>query len=147
MKNFGGTRWAAASLAVAFSAAGSLMMLSPGMNDANSLDPGARAGTVPLAALGDSDTHSYQDRVSFPAGSFKRGGAFRATTFQWIEVLARLRGSELDPGPWGVWGTRGRIATLQEWFGWEGRAPRKEDYRIMKSFGKALMVLQVLLLN
>ena len=122
-------RRASAFLAVAFSAAaGFLIMSSDGMNDAES-PRGALPEPVPLAALGDSDTHSYQDRVSFPPGSPKRGGAFRASTFQWIEVLARLRGREVDPGPWGVWGTRGRIATLQEWFGLKGRAPRKEDYR------------------
>jgi hypothetical protein len=119
-----------ALVAVAFSVAvGSLIMGSDGMNDTKSLRSGVSPPGVPLAALGDSDSHSYQDRASFPPGSGKRGGAFRATTFQWIEVLARLRGREVDPGPWGVWGTRGRIATLQEWFGLKGRAPRKEDYR------------------
>ena len=122
-------RWVAAFLAVVFfGAAGAFIMASDGMNDAKSFDPGGPA-PIPLAALGDSDSHSFQDRVSFPQGSFKRGGPFRATTFQWIEILARLRGREVDPGPWGVWGTRGRIATLQEWFGLKGRAPRKEDYR------------------
>lgn len=101
------------------------MLFPDGMNDPKSLGPRA----IPLAALGDSDSHSFQDRVSFPQSSLRRGGAFRTTTFQWIEILARLREREIDPGPWGVWGTRGRIATLREWFGLKGRAPRKEDYR------------------
>lgn len=39
--------------------------------------------TVALAVLGDSDSHSYQDSLSFPPGSADRGGAYRARTFQW----------------------------------------------------------------
>ena len=60
--------------------------------------------TIALAVLGDSSSHSYQDSLSFPSGSSGRGGAFRARTFQWIEVLARLRANELNPGPWVEWG-------------------------------------------
>lgn len=130
MKDFRRARWAALLLAaVSVPATLSLIVSSDGMNHPDSLDQSAPPQAVPLGALGNSDTHSFQDRVSFPIGSPKRGGAFRTTTFQWIEVLARLRGREIHPGPWGVWGTRGRIATLQEWFGLKGRAPRKEDYR------------------
>lgn len=54
---------------------------------------------IALAVLGDSSSHSYQDSLSFPPGSADRGGAFHAHTFQWTEVLARLRGNELNPGP------------------------------------------------
>jgi len=52
--------------------------------------------TIALAVLGDSGSHSYQDSLSFPPGSADRGGAFRARTFQWTEVLARLRAADQD---------------------------------------------------
>jgi hypothetical protein len=83
---------------------------------------------IPLAVLGDSDSHSYHDRLWFEADGPERGGPYRSTTFQWTEVLARLRGDRLDLGPWGRWGTRGSIARLQDGLGLPSRAPRKEDY-------------------
>lgn len=86
-------------------------------------------GTIPLAVLGDSDSHSYQDRISFPPGGDKRGGVYRKTTLQWTEVLARLGGQRLDLGEWGVHGTRGTVARARRWLGLEGRSPPKEDYR------------------
>ena len=95
-----------------------------------SLAPGESIpGAIPLAVLGDSDSHSYQDRITFPSGGLKRGGAYRETTLQWTEVLARLRGQRLDPGDWGVHGTRGMVARARRWLGQEGRSPPKEDYR------------------
>jgi hypothetical protein len=85
--------------------------------------------TIALAVLGDSSSHSYQDSLSFPPGSAVRGGAFRARTFQWTEVLARLRGDELNPGPWVRWGRPGPVAWLRGAIGLHaGRTPRKEDY-------------------
>lgn len=85
--------------------------------------------TIALAVLGDSSSHSYQDRVSFPPGSADRGGAFRDRTFQWTEVLARLRGDELNPGPWVRWGRRSQVVWLRGALGLHaGRTPRKEDY-------------------
>lgn len=90
----------------------------------------APAGAISLAVLGDSNSHSYQDRVGFPASSPERGGELRPSTFQWTEVLGRLRTQELDQGPWGVWGRYAKVAKLREWLGLEGgRWPRKEDYR------------------
>lgn len=84
---------------------------------------------IPLAVLGDSTSHSYQDRVAFPPGTRERGGAFHASTFQWTEVLARLRGNELDLGPWVLWGEPGGIALARELIGLRAsRSPRKEDY-------------------
>jgi hypothetical protein len=89
------------------------------------IDPKA----IPLAVLGDSNSHSYQDGLSFPAGSPDRGGPLRSNTFQWTEVLARLRGRELDLGPWVKWGRPGVVARGRELLGLEGaRAPKKEDY-------------------
>jgi len=81
-----------------------------------------------FAVLGDSDSHSYQDRVVIGTDGAARGGAFRSTTFQWNEVLARLRPADLDPGPWGVRGTSRTVARVRQWFGLSTRTPRKEDY-------------------
>lgn len=90
---------------------------------------GLHVGEIPLAILGDSDSHSYQDTVSFGADLTARGGAFRSRTFQWPEVLARVRGEQVDLGEWGVWGESGRVARLRERFGRSSRSPRREDYR------------------
>ncbi|MBU2287679.1 MAG: SGNH/GDSL hydrolase family protein, partial [Gammaproteobacteria bacterium] len=85
--------------------------------------------SVALAVLGDSNSHSYQDYVWFPAASNERGGTRRARTFQWTEVLARMRGQELDLGPWKKWGRPGVVARAREFLGMDGgRAPKKEDY-------------------
>ena len=83
---------------------------------------------MPFAVLGDSDSHAYQDRLSFPDDAPERGGAHRATTLQWTEVLFRLRGSEIDPGAWGEWGVRGRWAAPMEALGLAQRSPRKQDF-------------------
>lgn len=84
---------------------------------------------MPLAILGDSNSHSYQDRLSFPPGSGERGGDNQARTFQWAEILARLRGDEFDMGPWVRWGRSGVVPHLFDLLGLPvGRAPRKEDY-------------------
>jgi len=85
-------------------------------------------GHVPVAVLGDSDSHAYQDRVTFPEGGIERGGRERATALQWIEVLSRLRGHEIDPGDWGEWGMRSRWATPLGWLGFDHRSPHKQDY-------------------
>ncbi len=96
-----------------------------GMNPA----PTASDGSVSLAVLGDSDSHAYHDSIFFPAGSLKRGGDYRPTTWQWTELLQRLRGQQLDQGQWGVHGTRGVVARTNRWLGREGRSPPKEDFR------------------
>jgi hypothetical protein len=84
---------------------------------------------IPLAVLGDSNSHSYQDGISFPARSSERGGQLRPNTFQWTEVLGRLRGKELDLGPWVRWGQSGLMSRGRELLHLEGpRAPKKEDY-------------------
>ncbi len=84
---------------------------------------------VALAVLGDSGSHSYQDRLSFPPGSADRGGVFHARTFQWTEVLARLRSSQINQGRWVRWGQSNQVAWLRDLVGRRiGRTPRKEDY-------------------
>jgi hypothetical protein len=94
------------------------------------LDGGSQAASdgLPLAVLGDSDSHSYRDTRSFPLGSELRGGTLRSSTFQWTEVLHALRGSELDQGAWGVRGHHPRIARVAGWLGITVRAPRKMDF-------------------
>ncbi|MEJ8811968.1 SGNH/GDSL hydrolase family protein [Variovorax ureilyticus] len=91
--------------------------------------PAVRPGTIPIAVLGDSNSHSYQDRVAFPLGSHERGGALRDQTFQWTEVLARMRGNELDFGPWVHWGRPWWSAWVRDKVGLlPSRTPIKEDY-------------------
>lgn len=88
-----------------------------------------RADAIPLAVIGDSNSQSYQDPRWFPASSPERGGPNRTRTFQWTEVLARLRGDEVDLGPWVRWGRPGVIARARELIGLRGgRAPEKDDY-------------------
>ncbi|HEX5121643.1 MAG TPA: SGNH/GDSL hydrolase family protein [Rhodanobacteraceae bacterium] len=82
----------------------------------------------PLAILGDSDSHSYQDSISFPPGSGERGGPYHAATLQWTEVLARLRGNAIDLGAWGVYGTPRIPAWIIKKFGIVTRKPHREDY-------------------
>ncbi|MEJ8850375.1 SGNH/GDSL hydrolase family protein [Variovorax rhizosphaerae] len=84
---------------------------------------------LPLAVIGDSGSHSYQDRITFPPGGGLRHAALHERTFQWTEVLARMRGAEIDLGPWVRWGRNGVVAWLRDVVGLGGgRAPLKEDY-------------------
>ena len=93
------------------------------------IPPPSPAGTIPIAVLGDSNSHSYQDRLAFPPGSRERGGALRDRTFQWTEVLAKLRGNELDFGPWVHWGRPWWSAWARDLVGLlPSRTPIKEDY-------------------
>lgn len=88
---------------------------------------GPRPG-IRLAVIGDSDSHAYHDSVTFPLGGRARGGARRAQTFQWTEVLQRLRGATLDQGVWGARGVGPRVARVAAWFGVSLRSPRKQDF-------------------
>jgi hypothetical protein len=98
------------------------------MSDKDRVPP-ARVSIPPLGVLGDSDSHAYQDRIRFSKRPDARGGAFRSSTFQWTEVLHRLRPHDIDPGMWGTWGTRGIVATALRVVGLPGRTPKKEDYQ------------------
>ena len=95
------------------------------------------AAHVRLAVLGDSDSHSYHDYIRIPRESGKRGGAWRERTWQWTEILDRLRRAHLDQGDWGTWGTRAKIAEALDWIGWGGRTPRKQDFRYNFAFSGA----------
>lgn len=102
-----------------------------------------RTARIPIAVLGDSDSQSYQNLPDTSTSTVARGGKFHATTFQWTESLAKLRGDQLDLGTWGVHGMRGRLALAIEWLGlarfaeahgWEVRAPIKQDHQFNFAF-------------
>jgi hypothetical protein len=84
--------------------------------------------SIKFGVLGDSDSHSFHDGIilSDPA---LRGGTYRDVTYQWTEIIARLRPQQIDMGAWGKWGAPGRIAAVLGMIGLEDRAPRKQDYR------------------
>ena len=65
-----------------------------------------------LAVLGNSDSHAFHDSVSFADGSPERGGPQRAVTFQWTEIIARLRGDAIDQGAWGARGVHPRLSLI-----------------------------------
>ena len=92
------------------------------------LGESANPSQLRLAVLGDSDSHSYGDTLWFPPESSKRGGRYRDQTLQWTEVLARLRGNEIDLGAWGTWGVQPSAAKVVSTAGMLPRTPRKQDY-------------------
>lgn len=96
---------------------------------AQAAPPPPAAGPLAFAVLGDSGSHAYQDDISFPPGTAMRGGPLRRHTFQWTEVLARLRPESIDPGAWGTWGQRRELLWLRRVAGLTWRGPRKQDYR------------------
>ena len=89
------------------------------------------AGRVLVGVLGDSDSACYQDTVSYPEGSSRPGGEYHQITLQWPEVLARIRGREVDLGKWAIWGVPRwmSMARLRDGFGLPWRAPRRETYQ------------------
>ena len=92
---------------------------------AGAAEPPAR---IRFAVLGDSDNQSYHDSLMLGDPGM-RGGPWRATTWQWTEVLARLRGDQIDFGTWGAWGTSKYRALFDEAIGFPARTPPKDDYR------------------
>lgn len=81
-------------------------------------------GRVPIIVLGDSDSHSYRDSYL----GIHRGGKYHNVTFQWTEILERLRWSEVDLGQFGLWGTRGTFYRIRKFLGLDARMPRKQDF-------------------
>jgi hypothetical protein len=104
-----------------------VLIISPKPDD----EPANLAGRppIPFAILGDSDSKSYHDTFTFRDKPDERGGVYRPTTYNWIEVLARLRGDQVDPGDWGLWGMRSPIANARDVLGMPSRLPRAEEYR------------------
>jgi hypothetical protein len=100
---------------------------------------GAAPARWSLAVMGDSDSHAYQDRLSFGDDPGARGGAHRAGTLQWTEVLHRTRGDAIDLGDWGDWGVRGTVARLQHRLGVpRARVPHKQDFRFATAISGAV---------
>ncbi len=115
--------------ACAFAAVAAAALVYMNHLESGSIAMATNAHTIPLAVLGDSDSHSYQDTISFPVSTPARGGAFRPIALQWTEVLARLRGEHLDLGRWGAWGQPDLVPRAVALFGIKVRKPRKRDYR------------------
>jgi hypothetical protein len=88
------------------------------------------SNAIPIGIMGDSDSQSYQGRIRL-GDSAPAGGAFHSSTFQWPEVLARMRSGQVDLGDWNVWGVPRwlSMARLRDGLGLRWRGPRKEDYR------------------
>jgi hypothetical protein len=108
-----------------------LLGLPVKLSSASAVPSGAAVfpSKIRMGVLGDSDSQSYQDHLMFASDASLRGGPFRATTYQWTEVLARLRGDQIDFGEWGAWGTGWMRAFVDEALGNLARTPPKEDYR------------------
>ena len=92
---------------------------------------------VPVAVLGDSDSHGYADTIWHPVDGAARGGAYRATTLQWTEALALLAADSVDLGEFGTWGCRRTVAAVVERLGFARRLPRKQDHRFNFAFSGA----------
>lgn len=99
--------------------------------------PADGARLMRLGVIGDSDSHAYQDSVTFAPGSPERGGPHRTVTLQWTEVLQRVRGGALDQGAWGTYGRSGRIVRLAGMVGVHLRTPRKQDHEYNVSYSGA----------
>lgn len=105
-----------------------VLYLTAALGCSASFSDNAMTAQIKFGVLGDSDSHSFHDRVLLNEPQV-RGGEFRAVTYQWTEIIARLRPQQIDMGKWGEWGMPGRLAGLLGAVGLEDRAPRKEDYR------------------
>lgn len=90
--------------------------------------PVPNPSALPLAVLGNSDSHAYQDDLWFSRVGDLRGGKHRATTLQWTEVLAALRRDSIDQGPWGRHGGAPRLARALALVRVELRTPAKKDF-------------------
>ena len=81
-------------------------------------------GALPIAVLGDSDSHSYRDHLK----GIERGGAYNDRTFSWLEGWHRLRPEEIEPGAFEESGSGRKLAMVQAFFGQSPRVPPKLDY-------------------
>jgi hypothetical protein len=61
---------------------------------------------IHLGIMGDSASDEYR-------ADENRGGAYAATTLNWVELLQRYRG--IDIGPWGTWGGARRTGYKYNW--------------------------------
>lgn len=131
-----GTRRGRALLAFTLLAAALFVMAIPLSADDLRVRP-ADDLRIPIAVLGDSDSHGYQDEIGMPRDGSLRGGAYREATRQWTEALAELRPEAVDLGDRGRWGARRSLVRALEWLGIERRAPRKHDHQFNFAFSGA----------
>jgi hypothetical protein len=68
--------------------------------------PGLAQSMGGFGVLGDSGSDEYR-------ADDNRGGAYAATTLNWVELLARYRG--FDVGAWGTWGEPRRSGYEYNW--------------------------------
>jgi hypothetical protein len=89
------------------------------------------SGQVLFGMLGDSDTAAYQDHLSFPPTGEQPGGDFHPITLQWPEVIAKVRGAQVDLGEWAVWGVMRWVsmARVRDGLQLPWRAPRRETHQ------------------
>ena len=79
---------------------------------------------IPVAVLGDSDSHGYHDVFDN-----LRGGRFNDISFNWAEVWELLHGNEIELGEQGAWGSSYRFARIWHALGLRTQAPRKFDFQ------------------
>ncbi len=113
-----------------------LGLFTPGIAETNNTTQVSQR--MRLAVLGDSDNHSYGDLIWFPRDSGLRGGRYREQTFQWTEILDRLRNAEFDQGQWDTWGDSELVSIAKRLFGFSSRIPRKQDYEYNFSWSGAV---------
>jgi hypothetical protein len=89
------------------------------------------AGRVLVGVLGDSDSAAYQDTLLYSGGTSRPGGDYHPITFQWPEVLARIRSREVDLGEWAIWGVPRwmSMARVRDGLGLTWRAPHRETHQ------------------
>ncbi|MCG8315728.1 MAG: hypothetical protein MI976_21165 [Pseudomonadales bacterium] len=103
----------------------SVYWLTDSLQDADSRDnKSINPKTIPVAVLGDSDSHSYRDKFDNKA----RGGDFHSVSFNWAEVWNLLRGDEIDPGVFGEWGISYRYARFLHALDFTTQSPKKLDF-------------------
>lgn len=90
---------------------------------------------VPIAMMGDSDTEGYQKHASLWTDRWRvellPGGTYNDITWQWPEVLARIRADEVDLGAWDFWGVPRllSLSRVRQLLGQSWRGPYREGYR------------------
>jgi hypothetical protein len=94
-----------------------------------------KEGAWKIAVLGDSDSQSYQKKLTSTHEPI--GGVHASLAFQWTEMLDQLAGADFDLGRWGIWGTSHLVARVRNWFGAPPRTPKKEDFEYNFAIGGA----------
>lgn len=94
------------------------------LRDARALSPVNLENRIPVAVLGDSDSHSFADRFDNV-----RGGEFGEVSYNWTQLWNLLYPEEVEQGTMGVWGTHYAIARVMYRLGLRAKAPRKFDFQ------------------